>query len=132
PASPREVVRAMLLLRAHSLAFGMSGVRPELIETLAAMIERRVTPVVPLQGSVGASGDLAPLAHLASVLVGEGEAWLGDQRMPAGLALRGAGLQPLALEAKEGLALINGTQFSTAWAARAGGEAGRGGEGADG
>ena len=119
PATPREVVRAMLLLRAHSLAMGMSGVRPELIETLAAMIERRVTPVVPLQGSVGASGDLAPLAHLASVLVGEGEAWLGEQRMPAGLALRGAGLQPLSLEAKEGLALINGTQFSTAWAALA-------------
>jgi histidine ammonia-lyase len=119
PATPREVVRAMLLLRAHSLAMGVSGVRPELIEMLAAMIERRVTPVVPLQGSVGASGDLAPLAHMASVLVGEGEAWLGDQRMPAGLALRGAGLQPLVLEAKEGLALVNGTQFSTAWAALA-------------
>ncbi len=119
PATPREVVRAMLLLRAHSLAMGVSGVRPELIEMLAAMIERRVTPVVPLQGSVGASGDLAPLAHMASVLVGEGEAWLGDQRMPAGLALRGAGLQPLVLEAKEGLALDNGTQFSTAWAALA-------------
>jgi histidine ammonia-lyase len=119
PPAPREVVRAMLLLRAHSLAMGVSGVRPELIETLAAMLERRVTPVVPLQGSVGASGDLAPLAHLASVLVGEGEAWLGDQRMPAALALRGAGLQPLALEAKEGLALINGTQFSTAFAALA-------------
>ena len=119
PAAPREVVRAMLLLRAHSLAMGMSGVRSELIEMLAAMIERRVTPVVPLQGSVGASGDLAPLAHMASVLVGEGEAWLGEQRMPAGLALRGAGLQPMVLEAKEGLALINGTQFSTAWAALA-------------
>src|SRR5205814_2073437 len=115
PATPREIVRAMLLLRAHSLAMGVSGVRPELIEMLAAMIERRVTPIVPLQGSVGASGDLAPLAHMASVLVGEGEAWLGEQRMPAGLALRGAGLQPLVLEAKEGLALINGTQFSTAW-----------------
>ena len=119
PATPREVVRAMLLLRAHSLAMGVSGVRPELIEMLAAMLERRVTPIVPLQGSVGASGDLAPLAHMASVLVGEGEAWLGDQRMPAGLALRGAGLQPMSLEAKEGLALINGTQFSTAWAALA-------------
>jgi histidine ammonia-lyase len=117
--APREVVRAMLLLRAHSLAMGASGVRPELIEFLAAMIERRVTPVVPLQGSVGASGDLAPLAHMASVIVGEGEAWLGEQRMPAGLALRGAGLQPLVLEAKEGLALINGTQFSTAFAALA-------------
>jgi histidine ammonia-lyase len=119
PAAPREVVRAMLLLRAHSLAMGCSGVRPELIEMLVAMLDRRVTPVVPIQGSVGASGDLAPLAHLAAVLVGEGEAWLGDQRMPAGLALRGAGLQPLGLEAKEGLALVNGTQFSTAWAALA-------------
>jgi histidine ammonia-lyase len=119
PAAPREVVRAMLLLRAHSLAMGVSGVRTELIEMLAAMLERRVTPVVPLQGSVGASGDLAPLAHMASVLVGEGEAWLGEQRMPAALALRGAGLQPLGLEAKEGLALINGTQFSTAFAALA-------------
>ncbi len=119
PATPREVVRAMLLLRAHSLAMGFSGVRPEVIEMLIAMLERRVTPVVPLQGSVGASGDLAPLAHMAAVMVGEGEAWLGEQRMPAGLALRGAGLQPLVLEAKEGLALINGTQFSTAWAALA-------------
>ncbi|MFM7231787.1 MAG: histidine ammonia-lyase [bacterium] len=119
PSSPREVVRAMLLLRAHSLAMGHSGVRADVIEMLVEMLERRVTPVVPIQGSVGASGDLAPLAHLASVMVGEGEAWLGDQRMPAGLALRGAGLQPLTLEAKEGLALINGTQFSTAWAALA-------------
>jgi len=119
PATPREVVRAMLLLRAHSLSMGASGVRPEVIDMLVAMLDRRLTPIVPQQGSVGASGDLAPLAHLASVLVGEGEAWLGDQRMPAGLALRGAGLQPLVLEAKEGLALINGTQFSTAWAALA-------------
>jgi len=110
----RDVVRAMLLLRAASLAKGFSGARPEVVEMLLAMIERQVTPVVPIQGSVGASGDLAPLAHMACVLIGEGEAWLGDQRMPAGLALRGAGLQPLTLEAKEGLALINGTQFSTA------------------
>ncbi len=113
PAS-REAVRAMLLLRAASLARGYSGCRPELVDGLLALLERDVTPVVPLQGSVGASGDLAPLAHLASVLVGEGEAWLADKRMPAALALRGAGLQPLTLEAKEGLALVNGTQFSTA------------------
>lgn len=119
PAAPREVVRAMLLLRAASLAHGNSGVRPELIDMLLAMLERRVTPVVPTQGSVGASGDLAPLAHMAAVLMGEGEAWLVDQRMPAGLALRGAGLQPITLGAKEGLALINGTQFSTAYAALA-------------
>jgi histidine ammonia-lyase len=118
-AAPREVVRAMLLLRAASLAHGHSGVRPEVVEMLLEMLERRVTPVVPLQGSVGASGDLAPLAHVAAVLMGEGEAWLGEQRMPAGLALRGAALQPLALQAKEGLALINGTQLSTALAALA-------------
>ncbi len=118
-AAPREVSRAMLLLRAASLAKGASGVREDVIELLVAMLERQLTPVVPCQGSVGASGDLAPLAHLAGVLIGEGEAWLGDQRMPAGLALRGAGLAPIALEAKEGLALINGTQFSTAWAALA-------------
>jgi histidine ammonia-lyase len=91
-------------------------VRPELIESLLGLLEADVTPVVPMQGSVGASGDLAPLAHLSLVLIGEGEAWLHDQRMPAALALRGAGLQPLTLEAKEGLALINGTQFSTALA----------------
>jgi histidine ammonia-lyase len=118
--APPDVARAMLLLRAASLAHGNSGCRPELVDGLLALLERRVTPVVPMQGSVGASGDLAPLAHLAAVLVGEGEAWLGGpsesslHRMPAGLALRGAGLQPLTLEAKEGLALINGTQFSTA------------------
>jgi histidine ammonia-lyase len=120
--APREVVRAMILLRAASLARGMSGCRPELVEALLLLLERNVTPVVPVQGSVGASGDLAPLAHLALTLVGEGEAWLGTprdpagRRMPAALALRGAGLQPLTLEAKEGLALINGTQFSTACA----------------
>ncbi len=118
-ATPREVVRAMLLLRAASLAHGHSGVRPEVVEMLIEMLDRRVTPVVPLLGSVGASGDLAPLAHLAAVMMGEGDAWLADQRMPAGLALRGAGLQPIALQAKEGLALINGTQFSTAFAALA-------------
>jgi histidine ammonia-lyase len=116
----REVARAMVLLRAASLARGFSGCRPELVEALLALLENDVTPVIPLQGSVGASGDLAPLAHLALVLVGEGEAWLGlgsrpdAGRMPASLALRGAGLQPIELEAKEGLALINGTQLSTA------------------
>jgi histidine ammonia-lyase len=117
--APRDVVRAMLLLRAASLAQGYSGVRPDVVEMLLAMLDCGITPVVPLQGSVGASGDLAPLAHLAAVLMGEGEAWLGEQRMPAALALRGAGLQPLTFEAKEGLALINGTQLSTALAALA-------------
>ena len=119
PPAPRGVVRAMLLLRAASLAHGYSGCRIDVIEALLALLERDLTPVVPLQGSVGASGDLAPLAHLAAVLTGEGEAWLGDRRMPAALALRGAGLQPLELEAKEGLALINGTQLSTAIASLA-------------
>lgn len=116
PAAPRDVSRLMLLLRAASLARGASGCRPEIVDGLLALLEADVTPVVPLEGSVGASGDLAPLAHLALVLIGEGEAWLGSQRMPAGLALRGAGLQPLTLEAKEGLALVNGTQLSTALA----------------
>jgi len=116
PAAPRDVVRAMLLLRAASLAAGHSGVRPAVIEALIALLDADVTPHVPLQGSVGASGDLAPLSHLGLVLIGEGEAWLGDRHMPAALALRGAGLQPLTLEAKEGLALINGTQLSTALA----------------
>ena len=116
----REIARAMVLLRAASLARGFSGCRPEVVDALLALLENDVTPVIPLQGSVGASGDLAPLAHLALVLVGEGEAWLGlgsrpdAGRMPASLALRGAGLQPIELEAKEGLALINGTQLSTA------------------
>ena len=84
-----------------------------------ALLDADITPVVPAEGSVGASGDLAPLAHLGLVLIGEGEAWLGDRRMPASLALRGAGLQRVTLEAKEGLALINGTQLSTALAALA-------------
>ena len=123
--APAEVVRAMILLRAASLAHGSSGCRPDVVEALLLLLEREVTPVVPVQGSVGASGDLAPLAHLALALVGEGEAWLGSSshpdspRMPSAMALRGAGLQPLTLEAKEGLALINGTQFSTAFAALA-------------
>ncbi|HEY7856250.1 MAG TPA: histidine ammonia-lyase [Terriglobales bacterium] len=103
-------VRAMLLLRANSLAKGYSGVRPKLVEALCALLNRRVHPVVPSQGSVGASGDLAPLAHLALVLIGEGEAELGGKRMPGAAALRQAGLRPLLLEAKEGLSLLNGTQ----------------------
>lgn len=119
PPAPRDVVRAMLLLRAASLALGHSGVRPELVDALLALLEGDITPLVPQQGSVGASGDLAPLAHLAGVLMGEGEALMAGRQMPAGLALRGANLQPITLEAKEGLALINGTQFSTATAALA-------------
>ena len=118
-APPEVVARHAAAARGLARRTDHSGCRPELVECLIAMLEGEVTPVVPLQGSVGASGDLAPLAHLALVLVGEGEAWLGDQRMPGALALRGAGLQPLTLEAKEGLALINGTQLSTALAALA-------------
>ncbi len=111
---PTEIVRAMLLLRAQSLALGASGVRPEVVELLAALLERGVHPVVPSQGSVGASGDLAPLAHMALVLIGEGEAEVGGQRMSGRAALAGVGLAPLELAAKEGLALINGTQLMTA------------------
>jgi len=119
PKLSDDVVRGMLLLRADSLSRGYSGVRPVVVELLVAMLNRGVTPIVPEQGSVGASGDLAPLAHLAAVLVGEGEAMFGGQRMAGGAALAAAGLQPLVLEAKEGLALINGTQAMTSSAALA-------------
>jgi histidine ammonia-lyase len=102
--------RAMLALRANAIAKGFSGVRPIVAETLVAMLNRGVHPVIPSQGSVGASGDLAPLAHLAQVAIGEGEAILQGRRMPGGDAMRAAGIAPLALEAKEGLALLNGTQ----------------------
>lgn len=108
---PTDAVRAMMLLRANVLALGHSGVRPLVVETLLTMLDRGVHPVIPSQGSVGASGDLAPLAHLASVLIGEGEAeYLGDT-LPGAEAMRRAGITPIALEAKEGLSLINGTQF---------------------
>lgn len=107
---PEEVVRGMLLLRAQSLALGHSGVRPELIDLLLAFLNHGVHPLVPAQGSVGASGDLAPLAHLSLALIGEGEVLhLGAWR-PSAEVLPQVGLQPLVLEAKEGLALINGTQ----------------------
>jgi histidine ammonia-lyase len=102
--------RAMILLRANALAKGLSGVRPAVIDTLCSMLARRVHPVIPSQGSVGASGDLAPLAHLALVAIGEGEAMYQGERLAGGEALRRAGIAPLALEAKEGLALLNGTQ----------------------
>lgn len=111
---PQEVVRAMLLLRANVLATGHAGCRPEVVERVLDLLNAGVHPVVPSQGSVGASGDLAPLAHLALVLVGEGEAVYKGRRLPGGEALARAGLEPLTLEAKEGLALINGTQASAA------------------
>jgi histidine ammonia-lyase len=109
PLSEAET-RAMLLLRANALAKGRSGARVVVVETLCAMLERGVLPVIPSQGSVGASGDLAPLAHLALVAIGEGEAVYRGERLPGGEAMRRAGIAPLQLEAKEGLALLNGTQ----------------------
>jgi len=107
-------VRAMLLLRANVLAKGFSGVRPALLELLVAMVNAGVHPVIPEKGSVGASGDLAPLAHLALVVIGEGEAFYLGERIVGGEALRRAGLQPMQLAAKEGLALLNGTQAMNA------------------
>ncbi len=111
PFSP-EIVRGMMLLRANALAKGYSGIRTQVITLLIEMLNRNVVPVIPQQGSVGASGDLAPLAHLALVLIGEGWATVGHSQevLPGDQALRRAGLEPVVLEAKEGLALINGTQ----------------------
>jgi histidine ammonia-lyase len=109
PLSEPEV-RAMILLRANVLALGFSGIRLEIIEMLCEMLNRRVHPIVPEKGSVGASGDLAPLAHLALTLIGEGEVFLDGERMESAEALRRAKLRPAHLEAKEGLALLNGTQ----------------------
>ena len=111
---PREIVRAMLVLRANTLALGHSGCRPELVDRLLRFLELGIHPVVPAQGSVGASGDLAPLAHLALPLIGRGEVETGGRVVPAVEALREAGLEPLVLGAKEGLALLNGTQLMTA------------------
>jgi histidine ammonia-lyase len=108
---PREVVRAMLLLRANTLALGHSGCRPVLVERLLAFLDRGIHPIVPAQGSVGASGDLAPLAHLALPLIGRGHVELRGQQVPALVALRESGVEPLVLQAKEGLALLNGTQL---------------------
>jgi histidine ammonia-lyase len=109
-----EVVRGMVLLLASSLRRGHSGVRAEVVELLLALLERGVVPVVPSRGSVGSSGDLAPLAHLGLVLIGEGEALVEGERMPGAAALARAGLAPVELAAKEGLALINGTHLMAA------------------
>jgi histidine ammonia-lyase len=103
-------VRAMILLRANVLALGLSGIRLEVIELLCELVNRGVTPFIPEKGSVGASGDLAPLAHLSLTLIGEGEAFYENGLLPSGDALKKAGLRPVVLEAKEGLALLNGTQ----------------------
>ncbi|MEA2577233.1 MAG: histidine ammonia-lyase [Chloroflexota bacterium] len=110
-AFPPEIVRAMLLLRANTLALGHSGVRPLVVDRLLEFLDAGIHPVVPEQGSLGASGDLAPLAHLALPLIGRGHVEFRGQVMPGLLALREAGLEPLTLGAKEGLALLNGTQM---------------------
>src|SRR5439155_6119003 len=109
PLSEYET-RAMLLLRAHVLALGYSGVRPLVAERLVELLNLEILPVVPQQGSLGASGDLAPLAHLALPLIGEGDVSFRGEHMTAAMALERAGLEPLVLEPKEGLSLINGTQ----------------------
>lgn len=113
-ALPEEVVRAMLVILAGSLARGRSGVRSQLVELILGLLNHGITPVVPSRGSVGASGDLAPLAHVALVLIGEGEAVIGGRTMPGAEALATAGLDSMVLEAKEGLALINGTHMMCA------------------
>jgi histidine ammonia-lyase len=116
PKMPRRHTRLMMALKLLSLGRGASGVRLTLVDLLEAMLAKGVTPMIPAQGSVGASGDLAPLAHMAAVMLGHGEAEFGGTVMPGAEALAAAGLTPVVLGAKEGLALINGTQFSTAYA----------------
>jgi histidine ammonia-lyase len=109
PLSEAET-RAMMLLRANALAKGLSGIRPRVVETLVQMLNSKVHPVIPSQGSVGASGDLAPLAHIAHVVIGEGRAVHRGENLAGGEALQRAGITPVELEAKEGLSLLNGTQ----------------------
>ncbi len=109
PLLDEPTVRAVIAVRANTLAMGYSGIRPQTVETLLEMLNRGVVPCIPSYGSLGASGDLAPLAHLACVLIGVGEALYEGARMPGGEALRHAGIEPVTLQAKEGLALINGT-----------------------
>ena len=114
---PREIVRAAMLMRANTLAKGYSGTRVEVVELLLECLARGVVPEVPSRGSVGASGDLAPLAHLALPLVGEGRAWVEGELLSGADALARAGLEPVRLQAKEGLSLVNGTQFMGAFGA---------------
>jgi histidine ammonia-lyase len=116
PPLPEHLVRMIVTLKINSLARGYSGIRWSVLEMLAACLERDLLPVIPAKGSVGASGDLAPLAHLAATLIGVGDATYRGERLPATLALERAGLEPLQLQEKEGLALLNGTQVSTALA----------------
>jgi histidine ammonia-lyase len=110
---PVDQTRALMAARINCLLKGYSGIRPEPIQLLAQCLNRNIVPVIPSQGSVGASGDLAPLAHMALLLVGEGLAWAGDRHVPGGEGLKQAGLTPIQLQPKEGLALINGTQLIT-------------------
>jgi histidine ammonia-lyase len=110
PSLSEAETRAMMLLRANALAKGLSGVRPQIVDTLCRMLNAKIHPVIPSQGSVGASGDLAPLAHLAQVVIGEGQAVYHGETLAGGEAMRRAGVAPVALEAKEGLSLLNGTQ----------------------
>ncbi len=112
-ALPEDVVRAMIILRASSLARGYSGIRPQTVRTLLDIMNAGIIPHVPSKGSVGASGDLAPLAHLALVLIGQGHAFVNGSLVPAEQALNAKGIEPVRLAAKEGLALINGTQLMT-------------------
>src|SRR3954470_5912785 len=114
---PDEIVRAAMLLRANALAKGYSGARIETVELLVECLNHGVLPHVPSRGSVGASGDLAPLAHLALPLIGEGEAGVDGRRLPGAAALEAVGLEPVRLQAKEGLSLVNGTQFMAAFGA---------------
>jgi histidine ammonia-lyase len=113
---PVPIARLMMALKLASLARGASGVAPATVELLEAMLAKGLVPVVPAQGSVGASGDLAPLAHMTATMIGVGDIFVGDERLSAADALAQAGLVPLVLGPKEGLALLNGTQFSTAYA----------------
>ena len=113
---PESTVRLLMVLKINSLARGFSGIRLRVIHALITLLEKEVYPCIPAKGSVGASGDLAPLAHMSAPLLGEGEVFHEGQRMPASQGLEIAGLQPLVLAPKEGLALLNGTQVSTALA----------------
>jgi histidine ammonia-lyase len=109
----RDIVRAIMLIEANSLCRGLSGVRLDVLEMLVGLLNKKISPCIPERGSLGASGDLAPLAHLALVLIGRGEAFVGGKRVSGSAALRRAGLKPLRLQAKEGLALLNGTHVMT-------------------
>jgi len=116
PLLSDDVVRLVMIMKVKALARGHSGVRPELIDAICALINNDIYPAIPSKGSVGASGDLAPLAHLARVLIGIGSVRINGQELPAEQALISAGLEPITLAPKEGLALLNGTQVSTALA----------------